>query len=103
MRYGLEKYSVDSGQVKAIQLTNDDCLNDFPLVEGVVRSSTTQQGGDSGSVVYYREPQSSSTDHLYVVHLATIRRSDTGWAAGSSANDMYNDQGVWYGGEPYSG
>ena len=92
-----------SGQVKAIQLTNDDCLNNLPLIEGVVRSSTTQQDKDSGSVVYYKEPQSSSTDHLYVVHLATIGRSDTGWAAGSSANDMYNDQGIWFGGEPYSG
>ncbi len=92
-----------SGGVEAIQLTNGDCLKNLPLIEGVVRSSTTQQGGDSGSVVYYKEPQPSSTDHLYVVHLATIRRSDTGWAAGSSANDMYNDQGIWYGGEPYSG
>jgi hypothetical protein len=71
-------------------------------LEGVARSSTAQKKGDSGSIVYYKQAQSSSPDHLYAVHLATLEK-DNGYTAGSSANDMYNKQGIWYGGEPFSG
>lgn len=92
----------ESGQVKDIERTNTDCkLGSF--IRGVVRSSTKHEKGDSGSVVYYKQPQSSSSDHLYVVHLATLRPNNTDYAAGSSAEKLYDSEGVWYGGEPYSG
>jgi len=88
--------------VKDIQRTNTDCTFGS-YIRGVVRSSTKQKKGDSGSVVYYKQPQSSSSDHLYVVHLAMLRPDGTDYAAGSSAEKLYDSEGVWYGGEPYSG
>jgi len=92
-----------SGYVKEIQ-TTEECLNAIQNIKNTVRSTPRQEKGDSGSVVYYKESQSSSDDHLYVVNLASFGIDDgTNDTKGSSASILYKDHGIWYSGEPYEG
>lgn len=92
-----------SGYIKKIQ-QYIYCDSKFSPLEGVVRSTPDQEQGDSGGVVYFKQPQSSSPDHLYVVNIASIKELDgTDDNKGSSANVMYNDHGIWFGGESYQG
>lgn len=92
-----------SGHIKKIQ--QEILCNGFPTVYGVVRSTPEQKEGDSGGPVYFEERNSSSPDDLYLVNIATHSKTSDGSydAQGSSANDMYDDQGIWYGGNPYDG
>jgi hypothetical protein len=88
---------VTSGEVSEIRQTI--FCNDEDYIGGIVESTTEQKDGDSGGPVYYKE----GTD-LYLVSMAVARKSDTNSdAQGSSANDMYNDQGITFGGDPFSG
>lgn len=92
-----------NGYVKKIQ--QEILCNGYPTVWGVVRSTPEQKQGDSGGPVYFKELNSSEPDDLYLVNIATHSKVNDGSydAQGSSANDMYNDQGIWYGGNPYDG
>jgi hypothetical protein len=93
----------ESGHIREIQ-GSEECLNPIQNIINTVRSSTDQKKGDSGSIVYYKEPQSSSDDHLYAAHLTSFGIDDgTNDAKGSSASILYKNHGIWYAGEPFRG
>jgi hypothetical protein len=88
---------ISGGTVTKIQ--QELYCGNYNYVGGVVRSTTEQKSGDSGGPVYYKE-----SDSLYLVNIATARKSSSNSdAQGSSANDIFNDQNVTFGGDPYSG
>jgi hypothetical protein len=89
---------ITAGEVLEIRQELFCSLSSLDYVGGIVKTSTEQRNGDSGGPVYYKD----GTD-LYLVNIATARDSDDGYAQGSSANDIFNDQGVTFGGDPYSG
>lgn len=88
---------ISNGEVTKIR--QEIFCSDGNYIGGVVRSTTEQKEGDSGGPVYYKDGTS-----LYLVNIATARKSDSiSDAQGSSANDMYNDRGITFGGDPFSG
>lgn len=75
------------------------CSFSYDYTDDVVRSEPTQKPGDSGGPVYYLEP---STSNIYLAHIAT-QSNGSSETLGASANSMYNERGVTFGGNPYSG
>lgn len=89
---------ITAGEVLKIRQELFCSLDSADYIGGVVKSSADQDSGDSGGPVYYKDEKD-----LYLVNIATARDPDDGYAQGSSANDIFNDQGVTFGGDPYSG
>jgi hypothetical protein len=93
----------ESGYIKKIQ-DYVFCGDPLSTLQGAVRSTPDQEQGDSGGIVYFKQTQSSSPDNLYVVNITSVKKTDgTDDNKGSSANVMYNDHGIWFGGDPYQG
>lgn len=92
---------IKTGQIvatgKARLCSNGNFINDL------VYSTPTQEVGDSGGPVYYEQVQTNSTDKLYLAHIATHYDKDNNNAVGSSANKMYQERGIWFGGDPFEG
>lgn len=78
------------------------CSGSFDFVDDVARSSPTTEPGDSGGPVYYEEAQTNDTDKLYLANIASFF-NDNDETLGASANSMYQERGVTFGGNPYSG
>ena len=66
-------------------------------------SSAEQKQGDSGGPVYIHRSDLSDPDDLYLLHIATRKTPDNGYAQGSSANVMNQQENVTFGGNPYNG
>jgi hypothetical protein len=91
----------ESGHIKKIEQEIGCGWFDSQTIQGIVRSTPDQEKGDSGGPVYYEEPQSSGADKIYIVNMATHEKNTD--AQGPSADDMFDNYGFWYGGEPYDG
>jgi hypothetical protein len=93
---------IETGEIKKTQ--QEMFCKDGNYVGGVVRSTPDQKAGGSGGGVYYEEYNSSKENDLYMVNIATHKPGDGTYdAKGSSANDMANDHGFWFGSDDFSG
>ena len=92
-----------SGVIIASRLTyTDECGFGSPVDEvGQVRTSTTQRQRDSGGPVYHRINNSSGTDELYLLNVATRNYGSNKYAQGSSADIMHRQEGFDFGGSEY--
>jgi len=93
-----------SGVLKSARLTYDlQCLypSDPDKEFGQVRTSMTQKKGDSGGPVYHQINNSSGTDELYLLNMATRNYEDKEYAQGSSADILYREKGINFGNNSY--
>jgi len=98
------KTCVTSGNIVASNITYDTkCLDpsDPGKELGQVRTSATQEKGDSGGPVYHHLDKVSGTDELYLLNMATRNSGDYNYAQGSSANALYSQVGITFGGKKY--
>jgi hypothetical protein len=88
------------GYIKSVDNTHN-CVGRSYGELGLVISTPSQKQGDSGGPVYYKEVRQNEPDLLYLAHVAN--REHNGTAYGVSANRINKDEGITYGGNPYSG
>jgi hypothetical protein len=90
------------GEIKTTRGDKDYCGKlTNPYLQDVIETTADQKDTDSGGPVYIRREDGSNPDDLYLLHIAT--RANSGNALGSSANVMNEQEGIAFGGNPYSG
>lgn len=92
-----------SGVIVSARLTfRDKCGLGTPVDElGQVRTSATQKQRDSGGPVYHRINNSSGTDELYPLNMATRNYGEYKYAQGSSADILHRQEGFDFGNSKY--
>ncbi len=92
-----------SGTIRGSRLSFKDKCGIKPPTEeiGQVRTSATQEKGDSGGPVYHRINNSSGTDELYLLNMATRNYEDYNYAQGSSADILHRKEGFDFGNSKY--
>lgn len=81
----------------------DGLASDGFVEENQIVSTTDQKKGDSGGPVYIHRDDGSNPDDLYLLHIATRKTPDYGYARGSSAEEMSARENITFGGNPYNG
>lgn len=77
--------------------------NGLLIEENQIVSSLDQKERDSGGPVYRHIDDGSKPDDLYLLHIATRSTPSNGYAKGTSANAMNNQENITFGGNPYNG
>ncbi|MEZ3143917.1 hypothetical protein [Halobaculum sp. MBLA0143] len=98
------KTCATSGTIVSSRLTfKYDCgpFGDEQKEYGQVRTSATQEKGDSGGPVYLPINDSSGTDELYLLNVATRNYGSDDYAQGSSADILHDQEDISFGSEKY--
>ena len=77
-------------------------LNPFPTERRQIVTTANQEDGDSGGPVYHQPGDTIDPDELYLLHIATRKTNEDGWARGSSAAFMNDEQNITFGPKKYS-